>query len=332
MRRLTQEDLDTLRRQLDRDNDVYGAPAQHLRQHLIHLSGEALRKAGPLPEDGTYTDAESGVTACIGEKGWGPVIAALRETTGPDRFADYMRDTLRHYFISVGRRQKRPRLWQRTADLLAKNEGRRYTCLERNRNKRLRWWGRDGWPPETPRHKPETDELRKAGEQALAPLPRVRDRRDKKYAPKILSKESLNDLVAGTMDGVSEALTLDHYGWLFPLLFPAEYARIDAESYDERVEVMGNAGEIGVEDLSAFVDARVDIDILDWIPSLDVARRLLSLHRHGGDANAASDELGVPPEEILGDREMVERFLRHRGFSAYDLDRVMDRVNRAAPC
>jgi hypothetical protein len=119
---------------------------------------------------------------------------------------------------------------------------------------------------------------------------------------------------------------------LFPLLFPAEYARIDAESYDERVEVMGNAGEIGVEDLSAFVDARVDIDILDWIPSLDVARRLLSLHRHGGDANAASDELGVPPEEILGDREMVERFLRHRGFSAYDLDRVMDRVNRAAPC
>jgi hypothetical protein len=321
LRRLSDEDLVELRESLNRYGELRAR--MQLLSHLAYVSEEALRVSGPLPSDGTYDDPESGVQAFLEERGWNPVIAALRETTAPAQFARYMRKALRNYYISVGRRQREPRLWDRTAKLLKENVGRRYTPLEQNHNRRLCWWGLRGWLRDHVRHGQPGNHLFNAGAKALDGLPRVKDRPQKKYAPKILSNDSLNDLVSGTMEGVDEGLQLDHYGWLFPRLFPVEYRRIDAESYEARVENLGNAGELTVK---ASVDEAVDRDILDAIPDEMAARRLMALSKHGGDVHAAAADLGEDAELIDGDRRIVERYLRQRGFGLDDLERVIDRL------
>jgi hypothetical protein len=202
--------------------------------------------------------------------------------------------------------------------------GRRYASLERNSNKRLSWWGRRGWPSDQARHGEPGTPLHDAGRQALEGLPLVQDRPKKRYAPKILSNAALNDLVSGTMDGVQEGLKLEHYGWLFPHLFPVPYRRIDAESYEARKDNLGNAGELPAK---ADVDDHVDVELLSGaILDTDAARRLVALRKHNGDAHAAAAELNEPVDLIIGDHAYAERYLRQRNLAWDDLERAIERL------
>lgn len=332
LRRLTDAELALLHQSLKR----YGRLTDpgRLLDHLDYLSEEALRSAGQLPgrlpRGAPYENPETARQAFLLEKGaddmWAPVVAALRETTTPLQFANYMRTAMYRYFVSVGRRQQEPRLYQRTARLLKQYEEERYRCLERNRKRRLAWWGRWGWPEDHARHSRQGRALLTAGRQALDGLPRVRDRKDGQYAPRILSNPSLNDLVTRTMDRLNEGLTLDQYGWLFKRLFPIEYRRIDEERYEGRKERLGDAGEIA---LAAAVDENVDVDILSAIQDEGTARRLQAFGTEGRDVDAAADELGESAELIVGALALVERYMRQRGFDMDDFDRVIDRLSGA---
>jgi hypothetical protein len=313
MRRLSEDTLRSLQQALDAG--TFDLDRQ-LHAHLAFLTEEALRKRGrPRVLEGE--SAEGVVDEWYAAGGEPTLKEMIRVSSEPGEFARRMRMIFSNWLTDLRRREGQPRLYDKTSDVLEQDDGTNFKCFKKMKAKRLSQWGRPPWSRPPDLHPHESESLLREAKKIIAGMKRVRDRPDKPSAPMILRKHQISALVGSLLDRFSQLLQLEHFGWLYPRLFPADYGR--GGPFVPLDDVVLGEDDPGY-------DAAMDRATLEAFDDRESFERVAAVVRHDGDVESAADEANTDPRILQAFYDYALEELRQVGGDEADLKRIIRRI------